>query len=474
MKKTLFLYAFVLVVFGLGMFFTMDRGEHLASRSTTTKPVSIMSLTSGDGTRSIWTALDANLQEPLSRLLIQFLVILITTRSVGSLFARMGQPLVVGEMIAGVLLGPSLFGALFPTGFQFVFPDHSLGTLRLLSQVGVCLFLFVVGMELDARHLRNQAHTVVIVSHVSILFPYFLGVVTSLLLFPKLAGPGTSFVSFALFMGISMSITAFPVLARILQERGMARTPLGSTAITCAAVDDVTAWIILAFVVAVARATGLAATLLGLGLVLVYVAVMLWGVKPQLPRWLGLEASGDGTLGKGQTLAVLAFMFASALATEVVGIHALFGSFLAGVIMPAKPEIRDYLKVRIESFSLIFLLPLFFAFTGLRTQIGLLDNATDWWLCLLIIFVATVGKLGGSMLTARFTGMAWTDSFALGALMNTRGLMELIAINIGYELGILSPHIFTMLVLMALVTTLMTSPLLTLAEFLKRRQAQAP
>jgi Kef-type K+ transport system membrane component KefB len=244
----------------------------------------------------------------------------------------------------------------------------------------------------------------------------------------------------------------------------MEKTPLGSTAITCAAIDDVTAWCILAFVVAIVRATGIVSTGLSLLLVVIFVVVILWIIRTRLPGWFGVAKLADGTPGKGTIAAVLVFTFACALTTEIIGIHALFGSFLAGVAMPTRPEFRNYLKVRIENFSSTFLLPLFFAFTGLRTQVTLIDGAEQWLLCLAIIVVATLGKLGGSAVAARLTGMNWADSYALGALMNTRGLMELIAINIGYDLGILSPQIFAMLVLMALVTTFMTAPLLSLGR----------
>lgn len=448
MKKFALIYAVALTVFGAGIYLTIDRGRRLPPRTA----AAVERAAPEAGPRS-------PLRDPLGTLFVQLLVILAATRLLGALFAKIGQPAVVGEMFAGVLLGPSLFGLLFPAGFQFVFPASSLETLRLLSQIGVCLFMFSVGMELDLSRLKGRASTAVVVSHASILFPYFLGVTASLLLFSTLAGPGTGFLSFALFMGISMSITAFPVLARILQERRLTGTPLGVTAITCAAVDDVTAWTILAAVVAIVRSAGLASTALCLGLTAVFVAVMLFGLRPRLPAWLGA-----GAPGKGQIAAVLALTFASALTTELIGIHALFGAFLAGVVMPARQEFRDFLRVRIENFSSIFLLPLFFVFTGLRTQVGLVDGATGWLTCLGIIAIATLGKLGGSMLAARFTGMRWNESFALGALMNTRGLMELIAINIGYDLGILSAEIFAMLVLMALATTAMTGPLLTLAR----------
>ncbi len=411
-------------------------------------------------------AIFENLKDPLAKLLLQFIVIILATRTVGSLFKRFGQPSVIGEITAGIILGPSLFGWLWPDASNFLFQKSSLGNLQLFSQIGVCVFMFVVGLELDLTHVREKARAALIVSNAGIVVPFALGVGSAFLLYPAFGALGSSFTAFALFMGIAMSITAFPVLVRILKDRGMAKTPLGTMAITCAAAGDATAWAILAFVVAIARATGLASTFLNLGLVALFVAMMLFIVRPQLSRWLG----ANGTLTNGMIAAALIFMTASALATQVIGIHALFGAFLAGVVMPQKKEFREFLTVRLENFSSVFLLPLFFAFSGLRTQVGLLNDATSWLVCAGVIAVAVAGKLGGTTLAARFTGMSWNDSFSLGALMNTRGLVELIALNIGYDLGILPPRIFTMMVLMALGTTFMTGPLLTLAEKMKRRR----
>ena len=404
-----------------------------------------------------------NFQTPLARLLLQFIVIILATRIVGALFARFGQPPVIGEITAGILLGPSLFGRVWPDASAFIFPKESLGVLQLFSQIGVCLFMFVVGLELELTHLRQRARAALIISSTGIIVPFTLGIAVAFLLYPTFAASDTPFAAFALFMGIAMSITAFPVLVRILKDRGLAKTPIGSMAITCAAVGDATAWAILAFVVAIARASGLAATFFNLGLVVAFVAVMLFIVSPQLSRWLGMN-DANGTPGRGVIAVVLVFMTASALTTEVMGIHALFGAFLAGVVMPQKKEFRNYLATQLENFSGVFLLPLFFAFSGLRTHLDLLNDATSWLICGGIIAIATLGKLGGTMAAARFTGMNWNDSFSLGALMNTRGLVELIALNIGYDLGILPPRIFTMMVLMALGTTFMTGPLLNLTK----------
>jgi len=266
-------------------------------------------------------------------------------------------------------------------------------------------------------------------------------------------------------MGVAMSITAFPVLARILEEKGLTRTPLGATAISCAAVDDVTAWCLLALVVTLVKAAALTGALVTFALTLAFVAVMLLVVKPTARRILGRrEVAGDTLVVAG-----VAFLFLSALATEVIGIHALFGAFLAGAVMPRHPAVRSYLRRRLETFGSVLLLPLFFAFTGLRTEIGLLGDLAGWLTCAAIIGVAIAGKLGGTMIASRITGMSWPDSFALGALMNTRGLIELIVLNLGYDLGILSPRVFSMMVLMALVTTFMTAPLLQLWSSWKQR-----
>ncbi|MDB6172691.1 MAG: cation/H(+) antiporter [Chthoniobacteraceae bacterium] len=465
MNRTSALYFFIITFVCAGIAGILHLGNKLPANSP---PAISSAVQTPAASPSVFASVEAGLRQnandPLSRLFLQLLVIITASRLAGWLFTRFGQPAVVGEMAAGILLGPSLFGLLAPDLFQFVFPVTSLGALKLFSQIGVCLFMFAVGMDLDVAQVRNKAQTAVLVSHASIVVPYFLGVVLALFFYSEFAQPGASFTAFALFMGISMSITAFPVLARILQERGLSKTVLGSTAITCAAVDDVTAWSVLAFVVAIVRASSVGAAMFSLSLVLIFVALMLWVVKPGLPRWIGESALEQAAPSKGVLAAVVGVVLAAALTTELLGIHALFGAFLTGAIMPTKGDFRHKLSVRVENFSSVLLLPLFFAFTGLRTQFGMLNDLRGWLLCLAIIAVATTGKLGGTALTARLTGLPWRESLQLGALMNTRGLMELIALNIGYDLGILSPPIFTMLVIMALATTAMTGPLLTLFE----------
>jgi Kef-type K+ transport system membrane component KefB len=475
MHRTAQLYLLIIGIAGFGIFLMLRAGSHLPSPGSSmarpfvahAAPEETVAIGASLG-ESVRATLQQNASDPLSRLFLQLFVVIGVSFFVAWIFTRCGQPAVVGEMMAGVLLGPSLFGFLAPHAFQFVFAPSSLEPLRLFSQIGVCLFMFAVGMEMDLSELRQKAHTAIVVSHASIITPCLFGVALALLLYERLAQPGASFSAFALFMAISMSITAFPVLIRILQDRGMFRSSLGRTAAACAAVGDVTAWGLLAFVVAFAKAANTAAAACCLALVLIFVAVMLFVVKPNLPRWLGKEALERLDPTKGVLAIVIGIVLASALCTQLIGIRALFGAFVAGLIMPTAGNFRDKLVVRVENISSVLLLPVFFAFTGLRTEIGLLHDASDWLICLLIIVIATIGKLGGSAITARLTGTDWCESLQLGALMNTRGLMELIALNIGYELGILSQRVFSMLVIMALVTTIMTGPLLTL--FGRRRR----
>jgi Kef-type K+ transport system membrane component KefB len=468
-NRNLLFYIAVLLLFGTGIYFILKTGSRLETdrrASERGKSGWVSSEGSADNRsevtpRSIRRILSKNLQEPLSILLLQMIIITLTARAAGSLFIKLGQPAVIGEMAAGILLGPSLLGLLFPGAVAFLFPASSMGVLRLLSQLGVVIFMFVVGMQLNTDHLREKSQAAVMVSHASILLPFFLGVTFSLSTYGSFAPPNVSFSSFALFMGVAMSITAFPVLARIIQERGMTQSYLGSTAIACAAVDDVTAWCMLAVVVAVAKADALETSLLTIALAVLFVGVMLFPVKSLLGYAVGKDEKNEW--GKGLIAAALVFAFASACFTEVIGIHALFGAFLAGVIMPSH-SFRSFLTERLEAFSAVSLLPLFFAFTGLRTQLNLLDDWRSWLVCLGVIAVAIVGKLGGSMLAARWSGMSWQDSFSLGALMNTRGLVELIVLNIGYDLGVISTRIFAILVLMALVTTSMTGPFLSIVR----------
>jgi Kef-type K+ transport system membrane component KefB len=403
----------------------------------------------------------------LGRLLLQLAVIVLATRTVGPLFRRAGLPAVVGEIAAGICLGPSVLGGLWPGAFGFIFAADSLGRLRGLSQVGVVVFMFLVGMELETGGMPSRGRAAVLISQCGIVVPFLLGLTSAYFLYPEYATVGARFIPFALFLGIALSITAFPVLVRILRERAMMKTPLGIMAVACAAAGDATAWTVLALIVALARAQGLAASLLNFGWLALFVVSMLGPVRRRLPGWLGAARWEDGKPSPAALAAVFIFAAASALVTEFLGIHALFGAFLAGAIMPRRTGFRESLA-GLEKFTALVLLPLFFAFSGLRTHLGLLQGAGGWWVCLGLVVVATIGKIGSTLVAARWQGMGWGDAFALGALMNTRGLMELIALNVGYDLGILSQPIFAALVLMALVTTFLTGPLLDLGGRFRR------
>jgi Kef-type K+ transport system membrane component KefB len=466
-------YVAIVMGCGLGIYFTLQAGKRLepARAASEVAVQTALSAHAGNAAEDWWQGTRDALRQPLPLLLIQLILIVTLARFFGAHSGRLGQPAVIGEMIAGIVLGPSVLGALAPGVFQFVFPADSLGSLRLLSQVGVILFMFVVGMELDLQEMRSQARTAVLVSHVSIVFPYFLGTLFSFYIYESFSTGGTHFSSFALFMGVAMSMTAFPVLARILEERGLTKSPLGSMALTCAAVADVTAWTILLFVVAVVKSRSTGICLITIGLLLVFVGAMWLVIKPLLRRVAVAKMGLNSEPTHNMVATVLLVAFGAGLLTEVIGIHALFGAFLAGICMPQESDFRRHVRERLETFSTAFLLPLFFAFTGLRTQMGLLNDWASVGVCLGLVVVATLGKLGGSMLAARWSGMNWHDSFALGALMNTRGLVELIVLNIGFDLGILSPKVFTMMVIMALVTTCMTGPLLSLGNFLRSKNA---
>ena len=475
-SRSFLYYPILLVVFGAGIWLILATGSQLNKRESVLKP-SGQSASSGATVNTplapqptetvVRGILRGNFRSALAILLLQIVVIIIVARLFGAVFRRIGQAPVMGEMIAGIALGPSVLGLFSPWVMAFLFPPSSLPTLGVLSQIGVVLFMFIVGLELDIQHLREKASAAVMVSHASIIVPFLLGAALALFLYPTLAPADTSFAAFALFMGIAMSITAFPVLARILEDRGMSQSRLGSIALACAAVDDVSAWCLLAFVIAVAKSSGLVSSMVTIALTLIFTGTMLFIIKPRLAPLIE-KRIGDPKRVRGLLAGVLAFVLASAWVTEGIGIHALFGGFLAGVVMPSVSGFRVFLKDQLEAFSSVALLPLFFVFTGLRTQISLLNDWLGWLTCLGIIIVAVAGKLGGSMLMARWTNMNWRDSFQIGALMNTRGLVELVVLNIGYDLGILSGRIFVMMVIMALTTTFMTAPLLSLVKQQRR------
>lgn len=411
-----------------------------------------------------------NVTDPLAILMLQIITIIFTARVFSFLFKKIGQPSVIGEITAGIFLGPSIVGYYYPEFSHFLFPAASLGNLKFLSQIGLILFMFVVGMELDFKVLRTKAHEALVISHASIIIPFALGVSFAYFIYDNFAPNGVNFLSFSLFIGIAMSITAFPVLARIIQERGISKTKLGNIVITCAAIDDITAWCALAAVIAIVKAGSFVSSLYTIALAIVYLLFMLRIVQPFLKQ-LGDKYSSKEGLTKPIVAVFFLTLLISAFLSEIIGIHALFGAFLAGVVMPSNVSFRNIFIEKIEDVSSVLLLPLFFVFTGLRTQIGLLNDLYLWEVCAVIILIAVIGKFWGSAIAARFVGQSWKDSFTIGALMNTRGLMELIVLNIGFDLGVLNPQIFAMMVIMALFTTFMTGPALDFTNWLFRNKA---
>ena len=465
--KKIFLYALIIGIFGALIWLIIQKGQSLELSKDQTIPSVNIPLDKNqeqNATSVFVNELSHNIKHPLSNLILQIIFIIFFGKLFGYIFKKIGQPTVIAEIVAGIILGPSVVGMFFPEFSAFLFPKESLKTLQFLSQIGLIMFMFIIGMELNLKVLKNKGREAIIISHASIIFPYFLGVALSYFLYEHFAPANISFLPFALFMGIAMSITAFPVLARIIQERGLTKTSLGVLAITCAAADDITAWCILAVIIAIVKAGTVTNALFTIGLSIAYVLTLLYVVRPLLKKINSISALKDN-LNKTSIAFMFILLLVSAYLAEIIGIHALFGAFLAGVIIPQNLNIKKKLIEKIEDVSIILLLPLFFVLTGLRTQIGLLNDGKLWPICALIILVAVLGKFFGSSITARSLGISWKDSLSLGALMNTRGLMELIVLNIGYDLGILTPEIFAMMVIMALVTTFMTTPALDLISY---------
>jgi len=401
--------------------------------------------------------------------LAQIAIILSVARLLGAALRRLGQPQVVGEMLAGIVLGPSLLGWVSPTAYALLFPIGSVRFVGAVSQLGLMLFMFLVGLELRLEDLRGSGHAAVLTSHASIIAPMVLGSAMALVAYPLAAPPGVSFVPFALFLGAAMSVTAFPVLARLLAERGLRQTRLGALTLAAAAIDDVSAWCILAAVVGLARAntTGMS-SLLVLGGAALFVLLMLTVVRPFL-GWLAARPRDDGKLSHDTLAAIAIVMLASAWLTQRIGVHALFGAFVAGVVMPKDAKLTAEVTSRFEDLLFVVLLPLFFAATGIRTSIAQLGDAALWGLFGLVMLVAIAGKIGGSALAARVAGLSWSDAAMLGALMNTRGLMGLVILNVGMEIGVMTPALYAMMVLMAIGTTCMTAPLLRAIDLARTR-----
>lgn len=444
-KMTTFAFYFVMLVVGIALFlFINAQGKRMYGVGS-----ELPAAVAGHGQMN-----------NLLHVLLALAVVIIMARGVGSLFKLMKQPPVIGEVIGGIMLGPSLLGRIAPDVYSFVLPASSAPFLGVIAQLGVILYMFLVGLELDLKVLRKSGHATLAISHASILVPFCLGAWLALSLYGEFAPTGVKFTSFALFLGVSMSITAFPVLARLLTDQKIQKTRMGTLALTCAAVDDVSAWCLLAFVVSIAQAK-IGGAFLTLGLSITYITLMFVVARPLIRRLVPWLEKFDRMTEGGMAIVFVALLL-SALATEVIGIHAIFGAFLLGAITPHDSRVANELTQRLEDLVRIMFLPAFFAFTGMRTQIGLLSTQRDWAVCGLIIVVATFGKFGGTTIAAKLSGLQWREASALGILMNTRGLVELIVLNIGLDMGVLSPTLFAMLVVMALVTTFMTTPILSL------------
>lgn len=386
----------------------------------------------------------------------------------GRLCGYIGQPPVIGEVLGGLALGPSLLGAISPQAMHLLIPppsdDPSASvaiSLKVIAQLGVILYMFLVGLKLNSAQLKHRVHAAVAISHASIVVPFALGCILSLWLYPALAAPNVSFLTFSLFVAVAMSITAFPVLARILTDRNLQDTHIGTVALSCAAADDVTAWCLLALVVGLAKFQLVHAGFVIVG-ALAFTLLMFFVVRPILAASMRSLDSQSGGPPYYSIAGTYVLILAAASLTEWIGIHAIFGAFVLGLIIPSDCKIAASFSAKLREPVTVLLLPAFFAYTGMRTEIGLLTEWNHWLTCAAIIVVATFAKFGGSVLAARFAGETWRDASALGMLMNTRGLMELIVLNIGLDLGVISPTLFAMMVIMALATTVMTSPILYL------------
>ena len=455
------LYAAMLVL-AVGLFFVINaRGAKL------TAPAAASTVAQAGK-----TAAAAGKSEAIVHVLVALTAVLIMGRLLGVAFRFLGQPPVIGEVVGGILLGPSLLGRVWPDAAAFVLPASVAPFLGVIAQLGVILYMFLVGLELNRGVLRERVHIAVAISHASIVAPFLLGAALALFLYPRLSNDQVAFTSFALFMGVAMSITAFPVLARILTDRRMQTTRLGIIALGCAATDDVTAWCLLAFVVGVAQAK-LGGAIVVLGLTLLYIAGMFFIIGPMITRFLA-RYRDESQLTPGVVALVFGALLISALTTEFIGVHAIFGAFLLGAVIPHDSVIAQAFTRKLEDLVTVLLLPAFFAFTGMRTQIGLVSGVEHWLICGLIVVVATVGKFGGTLGAARLSGLGWRDSAALGLLMNTRGLMELIVLNIGLDLQVISPTLFAMMVLMALATTMSAGPLLSIVSPTSELSAAGP
>jgi K+:H+ antiporter len=445
-SRVILFYAASLVA-AVGIFFLIRFAGLRISPSLATPPLGISA-----------TSPPAETPAVLLHVLLALVVIVIAARTLGALFRWLHQPQVMGEVIAGLLLGPSFLGWVAPHVSSQLLPSTIVPHLAVIAQVGIILFMFLVGLELDTGLLRQRTQASVAISHASIVAPFLLGAGLALWLYPRFAERGISFTAFALFIGVAMSVTAFPVLARILTDTKMQKSRMGVLALACAAVDDVTAWCLLAVVVGVARAqAGHLLVTVGAAIAFIFFVLV---IARRGAVWLARLETPQGRTTQPMFAVVCVSLLLSALVTESIGIHALFGAFLLGAVVPHSSQLARDFREKCEDLVVVLFLPVFFAFTGMRTQVGLLKDPADWFVCVVIILIASAGKFGGSFLAARLTGLESREAAAIGILMNTRGLMELVVLNVGLDLGVLSPTLFAMFVLMAVVTTVATTPIL--------------
>ena len=423
------------------------KGASPDDRSSTDE--AYMSPTTGAHTESI-----------LLVVIIQLIVIVAAARIFGSIFRWMGQPLVCGEIAAGLILGPSFFGGMFPRVFHWVF-DPSVGQIfAIMSQIGLILLMFLIGLEFDFGHLNNNSRTAMSISMAGIVLPFTLGFFLGRWMHAALRMTG-SWINLALFMAAAMSITAIPILGRIMIELNLSRTRIGSLTISAAAADDASGWIILALVTAIARST-LNPAKLGLMIaeVVVFAVFMVWGVRPLLKKWTAHQMQAHrGRLSLGSLAILLIMIMVAALITNLIGIFSIFGAFFFGALLYDQHEFRQAVQDRLRDFVTVFFLPIFFTYTGLRTDIGSMDRHL-WFMSGLVLLAAFVGKFGGCWLAARFNRLPWREASMIGVMMNTRALMELIVVNIGFELGVIPRSVFFMLVFMAVASTYVTTPVL--------------
>jgi Kef-type K+ transport system membrane component KefB len=405
-----------------------------------------------------------NIETLLFHTLLQLGLIMLVARLAGHLARRLGQPRAVGEIAAGLFLGPSLFGALAPELSHWIFRSVDSTPLTVISQIGLVMLMFQIGLEFDFAQLqeRGNRRAAIFVTAAGILLPWSLGFGFGLWSAPRLA-PGVHPIAYALFLGVALAITAVPILGRIMMEFGLTRHHIGVITIAAAAANDAIGWVLLAFIAAVVTSRfSLPALMAQLGWLAAYVLVSWFAVRQVLRLILRRFGRGSEALSQDLLALLLVLVFGSAMLTSQLGIFAIFGGFMMGLLLHDRTELAEAWKNKVSDLVEVLFLPVFFTYTGLRTDVGSLDSAGLWGWCGLLIVLAVSGKIAGSHLAARLAGLSFAEARAIGIMMNTRGLMELVVVNLGHDLGVIPREVYTMLVLMAILSTVMTMPLLRL------------